>query len=187
MLVRSTEAGRERARIVGENKIFRTFLIPSKYLINPLIEFLKKLLGMDRRFSDPVIAMYKRTFRQKFPSLEPDDVGSENYWLPALRTIARSNSHEKTLQTWLHLYGFARNASAAFYLSSSLIIGHLYFNPETHTTFTRVQLGIQFVLAATLGLRYWILYSHYYSKGVIRAFLESATYQADNNQSENGA
>jgi hypothetical protein len=187
MLVRSTDAGKARARRVGDNKLLRTFLLPSRYCIDPLIGFLKRLLGLDRGFSDSFIATYKTIFHAQFANLEANDVGSENYWLPAMRAMAHNHSHEKTLQTWLHLYGFARNASAAFYLSASLIIGHLYFNPEMHTTFARVQLGILFSLAVILGLRYWILYSHYYSKGVIRAFVESTTFDNENKNLQAGA
>jgi hypothetical protein len=52
---------------------------------------------------------------------------------------------------------------------------YVYFNSSIYGEFVRVQLGVLWLLAATLGLRYWILYSHYYTKGVIRAFVESAT------------
>ena len=80
-----------------------------------------------------------------------------------------------TIQTWLHLYGFARNVSASIYLSSFLIICHIYFNPRAFSGLVPLQLGFQWILAAIFGIRYWILYSHYYSKGVIRAFIELET------------
>ena len=122
MLVRTTDAGKARAHTLGDYWIFRTFLLPSNYVIDPLIGFFRRLLGLDRRFSDSFIAVYKDLFHQRFSPLVADDVGSDNYWLPALHAISRNPSHEKMLQTWLHLYGFARNASAAFYLGASLII-----------------------------------------------------------------
>lgn len=181
MLVRFKGEGRVLSRKLGDQNVFRIFLWPSRYFIDPIIAFFRKLLGLDRRFPDSFIAMYKKLFHERFNPLEANDVGSENYWLPAFHAVANNRSHEKTLQTWLHLYGFSRNASAAFYLSSSLIVGHLFFNPEMHTSFIRIQLGIQWLLAVILGLRYWILYSHYYSKGVIRAFVESVTSIQENN------
>jgi hypothetical protein len=187
MFVRTSEEGKAVARRVGNWTVFRTFLIPSQLIVDPLIGFLRRLLGMDRRFPDSFIRLYKTLFHTRFHPLEADTAGSENYWLPAFHALAKDPSHERTLQTWLHLYGFSRNASAAFYLSSSLIIGHLLFNPESHTTFTRVQLGVTWLLAANLGLRYWILYSHYYSKGVIRAFVESATSISPSNDRQTGA
>jgi hypothetical protein len=83
--------------------------------------------------------------------------------------------HERSLHTWLHLYGFARNASAALCLSCTLILFHILFNQRAFTGFIPLQVGIQWFLAAVLGLRYWNLYSHYYTKGAIRAFVEVST------------
>lgn len=69
MLVRTTKAGKARAHTLGDYWVFRIFLVPSKYLIDPLIGFFMRLLGLDRRFSDSFIAMYKDLFHQRFSPL----------------------------------------------------------------------------------------------------------------------
>jgi len=177
MVVRFTDKGKILAKRVGDKKIFLTFLLPSKFIIDPIIGFLRRLLGLDRFFPKEFIALFKRLFKTRY-GINSDLVGSENYWLSNLHACASNPVHQRTLQTWLHLYGFSRNACAAFYLAASLIIGHLLFNPEMHNIFTRVELGMLWVFAANLGIRYWILYSHYYTKGVIRAFVESVSQQS---------
>jgi hypothetical protein len=175
MLVHNRANGHEIARRIGAKKSTRLLLVPSIYLFDPAIEFLRKLLGMDRRFSDRFIELYRELFSKRFNGLVSIEEGSDNYWLPAFDATSIDEIHDRTLHTWLHLYGFARNAAASLYLSSSLIICYLLFKKEAYTDLVPMQLGIQWVLAAFFGIRYWILYSHYYTKGVIRAFVEVET------------
>jgi hypothetical protein len=175
MVVRSIPSGKRASRIIGDFWFCRIFLWPQWLIDNLVIAFFRKLLGLDRKFSEQFVKLYKDAFGRRFPQLEVDKVGSENYWLSSFHAMAKSPSHEKTLRTWLHLYGFARNASAAFYIAGSVIIGHLYFNRDAFDVPTRIHLGIILALAVGLGIRYWVLYSKYYSKGVLRAFVESAT------------
>ena len=175
MIIRTTPAGRQTTRRLGDLKVFRLLLVPSAKMIDPALGFFHRLLGLDRRLPDSLVALYKKLFRKRFPSLVPDEVGSENYWLSAFHATADCEIHERALHTWLHLYSFARNASGAFCLSASMIIGYLYFNPIACTPTMRIQLLTLWFLAGALGLRYWVLYSKYYTKGVVRAFVESLT------------
>jgi hypothetical protein len=175
MFVRTTAKGRALSHKVGDKPVIRLFLLPSKLLIDPVIGFFRRLLGLDRQLPASLVALYKSLFEKRYPPLQSDNVESENYWLSAFHAIADHETHERTLHTWLHLYGFARNASAAFSLSAALILGHVYFHAEAYTIATRVHLGILWCLAVALGLRYWVLYSKYYTKGVVRAFVESVT------------
>ncbi len=175
MVVRISPNGHERAHRVGDKNPFKLFLIPARLIIDPAIEFLRKLLGMDRGFSDTFIKLYRELFSARFGGLNSLQENSDNYWLPAFAAISNEEVHDRTLNTWLHLYGFSRNASASLYLSSTLIVGHLIYNPQTFTGLVPLFLGTQWFLASLFGIRYWILYSHYYSKGVIRAFVEYET------------
>jgi hypothetical protein len=174
MIVRQTK-GKDFAFKVGNIKLFRLYLLPAKYIIDPIIGFQRRLLGMDRKFPDSFIALYKDLFHKRFNPLIADDVASENYWLSSFHSTSEHEFHQRVLHTWLHLYGFARNASAAFYISGTMIIVYVFFGYCPITDIVRIHLGITWLLAAVLGLRYWILYSHYYSKGVIRVFIESVT------------
>ena len=174
MIVRQTK-GKEFAFKIGNNKLLRLYLLPAKYIIDPIIGFQRRLLGMDRKFPNSFIALYKTLFHSRFSPLIADEVESENYWLSAFHSTSEHEVHQRMLQTWLHLYGFARNASAAFYISGTMIIFYLFFGYCSDSEAVRIHLLLTWLLAATLGLRYWILYSHYYSKGVIRVFVESVT------------
>jgi hypothetical protein len=175
MIIRSQPNGHAFTRAVGTKWYFRILLLPSSALIDPTISFFRKLLGMDRSFSPSFLKLYYELFAKRFGGLQAREEGSDNYWLSAFAAISNDEIHDRTLHMWLHLYGFARNASAALYLSSFLIICHLLFNEGAYTGLVPMQLGIQWVLAAAFGIRYWILYSHYYTKGVIRAFVELQT------------
>jgi hypothetical protein len=175
MLIHLRKHGREITRRYGDKKFFRALLRPSQLLIDPGIQFLRKLLGMDRRFSDQFIKTFKKIFDSRFRGLKSQDEGSENYWLTAFASASGDEVHDRTITTWLHLYGFARNACAALYLSSILILCHIMFNEGAFTGLVPLQIGLQWFLAAILGIRYWILYSHYFTKGVIRAFVELQT------------
>lgn len=172
--------GPEKTKRFGDKAFFQLYLIPSKYIIDPCIIFLRRLLGLNRKFPDSFIKLYERLFTNRFGNLQPKDVDSENYWLPVFSVKTQNEVHDRTLHTWLHLYGYARNASAALYISSSLIMFHLFFNPGSYDISIRIQLGILWFIAAIMGTRYWILYSHYYTKGVIRAFVEHETNQERN-------
>jgi hypothetical protein len=174
MLIRLSKDGKTRSKEWGALFIFKLFLYPA-YVIDIGIEFFRRLLGLDRPFPKEFIVLYKKLFIKRFPSLHPNEVGSENYWLSSFHANSESEVHKRVLYTWLHLYGFARNSCAALYLSSSLIVYFIYTNPIYYTSAVRTQLFILWIMAAILGLRYWILYSHYYSKGVFRAFVESMT------------
>ena len=148
MLIRRRPEGHDLANKMGNKKIFRSFLFPSKWLIDPWIDFFRKLLGMDRRFSSQFISLFKQKFSDRFGGLKSNQEGSDNYWLSEFSVTSRDDIHDRTIQTWLHLYGFARNVSASIYLSSFLIICHIYFNPRAFSGLVRLQLGFQWILAA---------------------------------------
>ncbi len=174
MLVRRRPGGHEISHKLGDKRLFRLFLKPAK-IIDVAIDFFRRLLGMDRPFSPGFLRTYRKVFSRRFGGLISVEEGSNNYWLSAFAAGSNDEVHDRTLHTWLHLYGFARNAAAAIYLSSALIICHLLFNPDAFTGSVPLQLGIQWTLASVFGIRYWVLYSHYYTKGVMRAFLEIET------------
>ncbi len=174
MLIRAYKS-KETAAKIANVRIFKLFYLPSKILIDPIIEFYRRLLGMDRKFPESFIRSYKELYKERFPQLEPDDVGSENYWLSVFHVNNSSIAHQRVLYTWLHLYGFSRNTCAAFYLSGVLIIVYILFHESAFTTVSRYHIFILWIFSVMLGLRYWILYSHYYSKAVIRAFYETVT------------
>jgi hypothetical protein len=175
MVVHQRAGGRELARRLGGMWQFRLFLIPDQWILSWIIQSVRKLFGMDRQFPQQFIDLYKVAFEKRFHGVSIDQASSENYWLSAFAASSADPMHDRTLHTWLHLYGFSRNASAALCLSSTLILLHLLLDKSAFTGLVPLQVGIQWFLAAVLGLRYWNLYSHYYTKGIVRAFVEIST------------
>ena len=113
MLVRRRPNGHTITHKIGDIKLFRLFLYPSNIFIDPWIDFFRKLLGMDRRFSNQFIKLFKNKFSKRFCGLKSAEEGSDNYWLSEFAVTSKDEIHNRTLQTWLHLYGFARNVSAS--------------------------------------------------------------------------
>jgi hypothetical protein len=157
----------------GRNRIWKIYLLPGK-IIDLIIDFISKSLGIDKPFPDAFIKLYKRIFRLRF-KIDADSVGTENYWLPTLNSCSKCPTHASKIHTWLHLYGFNRNTSASFYASAFIINILMFIDPKYNTPFTNVYILVLWILAIFLGIRYWNIYSHYYTKGVIRAFVEVNT------------
>ncbi len=163
---------------IAANKWIRVYLWQAKYLIDPVIGFSQRLLGIDRRFPGQFIREYKMLFRREF-KMEPNQVGSENYWLPFFYMSTQRPNSIGMINTWLHLYGFSRNSAAAGYLSAAVIAACIYAYPEIRNEAARIQLALLIFVAAVLGLRYWLLYSTYYTKNIIRSFVECAISNTD--------
>ena len=147
------------------------FLFPAAYIINPIISFFQKLLGIDKRFPIKFILRYKKLFREYY-GMDPNAIAQENYWLAFFRVSSFSQPNASLIKTWLHLYGFSRNSSAAAYLILTVMVVCFYFYPSSYNTFARFEAGVLFIIAVILGIRYWLLYSSYYTKNIIRAFIE---------------
>jgi hypothetical protein len=158
---------------IAAKKWVRVYLWPAKYVIDPVIGFSQRLLGIDKRFPGQFIREYKGLFRREF-KMEPAQVGSENYWLPFFYVSTKRPSSTGMINTWLHLYGFSRNSAAAGYMSAALITVCVYAYPDIRNEAARIQLALLLCVAAVLGLRYWLLYSTYYTKNIIRSFVECA-------------
>jgi len=90
MLVRQTEGGKKRCSELGEKTFFRVYLIPATYLIDPLIGWFRRLLGLDRGFSESFISTYKNKFNASFAPLVADELGSDVYWLSSFRAAAHN-------------------------------------------------------------------------------------------------
>ena len=171
MLVRADPQRRRHiVRKVGDHWIPQLYMLPAKLVLNPAIGFFRRLLGIDKRFPGEFIRIYKALFRHTF-HMNANNVESENYWLPYFYVSSSSPSNVSLLRTWLHLYGFSRNTSAAAYLASSFIAVWIYLNPTSHDQAARTELAILLVIACVLGIRYWLLFSTYYTKNIIRALL----------------
>lgn len=158
------------AKRFGDKKFFRIYLILAQRILDPIIKLFQRLISIDRGFPPEFVAKYKELFKESF-GISADKVETENYWLSFFKASAMSPYHASMIRTWLHLYGFSRNISAAAYLCAVVIVCINYFYPTTLSYSAKIHLLIIISIAWVLGIRYWILYSTYYTKSVIRSFV----------------
>jgi hypothetical protein len=149
-------------------------LFISNNLIKPLISSIQKLLGLDRPFSDQLIEKHKENFKKYF-GLDSDEAKYENYWLSFFYTSSRNLSATAQIKNWLQLYSFARNTSAAAYLTLTIMSIVLLFSSSYHNDTIRLLGIILYLFAIILMLRYWYLYYNYFVKNIIRAFIEGTS------------
>lgn len=142
------------------------------FIIDLIIGFLRRLTGIDRKFKKPMIKLFKENFNDRY-GMDVEKIGSDSYWLPVLYGMGNNQTYYKLLNNWLYLYGYARNTCAAFYLTLFLVIIYSLININVNLYGMKLHLLIMWIIAAILGIRYWVLYSHYYTKAVVRIFVES--------------
>ncbi len=120
---------------------------------------------------------YRKAFRERF-SLEPDQSGTNNFWLPYIHLRSSAPELSFSLLDWLRLYSFARNLSAAFYLVFVYGYGWLVLNQARVSDWASYRVEILIVgpaccllLAMIMLIRYYYLYVAYFTKFVFRAFV----------------
>lgn len=159
---------------VGTRAILRFIIRPAK-IIDLFFVLIKRVFQIDKNLPVEFIKQYEKVFQESF-KMDYRKVGSENYWLPYFLISRESPDITNVIRTWLHLYGFARNISAAAYLTSLLIASWLLINPHSDQELpVKVQLLIMNVVAIVFVVRFYILYSTYYTKNIIRSFVVLAS------------
>jgi len=147
----------------------RYYIAPMKW-IDIVAKSANAAVGGDRKFPAQFIEKYKEIFNKKY-QLDCKNLGSENYWLSYFITVRNDPSSLALFRTWLHLYGFARNLSAASFIMSFLITAIIIIYQPLYLKPARLQLSITYLIAWVFLARYWILYRSYYTKSIIRAFV----------------
>lgn len=156
--------------MVGNLPTPRLFLKPAKF-VDLFFVLIKQVFQIDRKFPKEFMEQYSTIFKKNF-NLNYKDMGSENYWLPYFQISSQSAEITNVIRTWLHLYSFARNLSTAAYIISSIIAIWLLKNPNSDEAFlAHYQLSITLFIAIILFTRFYVLYSTYYTKNIIRSFV----------------
>jgi len=145
-------------------------LFISNKIIKSIISSFQKLLGLDRPFPEQVIKKHKEKFKKCF-ELDSDEAAYENYWLSFFYTSSRNTSATSQIKNWLQIYSFARNTSAAAYLTLTIISIILVINNSYYNLSINLFVIILFIIAIILMLRYWYLYYNYFIKNIIRSFI----------------
>lgn len=121
---------------------------------------------------------FRQLFRYKFEALfamDAETAQSNVYWLPYVYIAEKSDGLNKILINWLNLYSLMRNLSMAFYLAFIYTTVSLSF--EGHNLPAGEGLCARYLPLALFGLsmisliRFYYLYSAYYTKFLYRAFV----------------
>ncbi len=139
-------------------------------ILNMFSSSFKKLLGLDRPFPQEFIQKHKNNFKTYF-GLNSDDMGYENYWLSFFYVSSTNPSATVQIKNWLQIYSFARNTSAAAYLTLTIIAFTIMLNSSAYNSNVEIFGLILFIIAFLLMLRYWYLYHNYFVKNIIRSFV----------------
>lgn len=137
------------------------------------------LIQPKRGFDDSFLAMFRVKFKDVF-GMDAETSLSNTYWLPYIYVAEKSETMNRILINWLNLYSFMRNLAMAFYLA--FIYTALSLSVEGHNLPKGQGLCAIYLPAALFGLsmisllRFYYLYSAYYTKFLYRAFVFLVTH-----------
>lgn len=153
--------------------IMALFSLPSNLLGRGISEMLRARLPFDKSF----LKRYEETFRGQF-TLDYRLSSTNNFWLSYIFVVSQSRVLGSMLANWLTLYGFARNLSAAFFMSFAYVFVQMSMQRHWITQpMDLVQMMLVVYPVALLGcgglmlIRYYYLFDCYYSRFVFRAFV----------------
>ncbi len=141
-------------------------------LYNALSALIANYLNTKRSFNDDFTQKYTEYFKDIF-SLDPEKAESNNYWLSYCFVAENSSQLISPINNWLHLYAFARNISMSFYLAFLYSYISIVFQLQNINNFI-IKVIIPstfFILAIIMLIRYYYLYTIYYSKFIFRSFV----------------
>jgi len=97
------------------------------------------------------------------------------FWLSHIYLVQNFPQALPTVRNFLHLYSFTRNvASASFLLIIAALVAHYNFRQQLHYLEVHnvvLYLSSLYVIGVVMLLRYFYLYSSYFTKYILRAYL----------------
>lgn len=157
--------------------LVQLYTFPSRFLFIPLLHVLETLFGTERRLPKSLVDSFSKSFKAKF-GLESKEVGTENYWLSFFHTNATDPNATRLLFNWLHIYGFARNMGAACCFILVYILYRMHRMEEGDYLLILVVYALNFYLMIFFVVRYWMIYSTYFSKSILRGFYVNSQIDA---------
>lgn len=137
-------------------------------------KFYNDIVQPQRGFDEEFRRIFKAKFRTLF-AMDAEKAQSNVYWLPYIYIAEKSEILNKVLINWLNLYGLMRNLSMAFYLAFIYTTVSLSFEghnlPEKEGLCAKYLPLALFALSMISLLRFYYLYSAYYTKFLYRAFV----------------
>lgn len=153
-------------------KLTIVYTWPAQHVFVPLIHVVETLLGTERQFPKALVREYSAKYKKRF-GFEPAEAGTENYWLPFFQMNVSDPGAARLVFNWLHIYGFARNMAAACFITLAYVLYKLHRleGGEGDYKLMLVVYVLNFYLMVFFLVRYWLIYSTYFSKSIIRAFV----------------
>jgi len=142
-----------------------------KHIIDPGINILRGWVSVDDSFPADFREKYITRYKNAFLDMDPLIAGCENYWLPYFWVCANDESIARKIQSWVHLYGFARNMATTCYIMAVIIAIWIYTNPTLANQKAYFQLLIALCMGLIFFAQYWRLYHKYHTKNIIRSFM----------------
>ncbi len=143
---------------------------------------ISKLFHQAQQIPTDLIDQYKIEFKKRF-SIDSDSAGTNNFWFTEMWISENSPQQYRKLTNWMHLYSFARNLSAAFFLvfvyttflllRNQVELSQLCPKHDTDVLVLRSMPLASYFLSVIMLIRYYYLYSTYYSTYLFRAFIFS--------------
>jgi hypothetical protein len=160
---------------------FRVLAMPARLAAQLLSDTINPRRHFDDGFIDLFRRRYESTFDLRLPPKKPIDPrflerATNTYWLPYCFVATRCPTLGDHLQSWLRLYSFSRNISAAFFVAFAYVTSIVaWYHPPLEGARTMIRLFPLCLLALALVMlvRYYYLYFGYYSKFLFRAFTYS--------------
>lgn len=145
-----------------------------QWLLLPALNVIESFIGTDRKISPQLTEAFRNKFFGRF-QLAADAIGTESYWLSFFHLNRKDGGSIPLLTNWLHIYSFARNMAAACFAILLYILYRLHTMSSGDRELLLVTYVLNFYLMVFFLLRYWMIYTTYYSKSIVRIFYTSAS------------
>lgn len=158
------------ALLIMLSVLYVVFGIPGWFIeilvVGPIKNILSTNKSLDKNIGETIRRHIKEDF--KFP---PEEIGSDNYWIPCLYII-KNAVYERYIMNWLHLYSMNRNACMGSYLNLVLICYLIKVDQIGYPNLGEVQFlaFAMFAMTVLFGMRYLMLYYTYYTKNIYRFY-----------------
>lgn len=153
----------------------KAYTFVARFALFPLLQVLETVLGTERRLPSEMVKKFGTDFRTRF-DLDFEKAGTENYWLPFFRTNIDDPNATRLIFNWLHIYGFARNMGASCFMVLAYILYRFHMGQEGDYKMLLVLYTLNFFLMIFFIARYWMIYSTYFSKSILRSFYVSSIH-----------
>ena len=157
--------------------VHKVYCWPFYIIDKTILSLIKEFLANDSKFDKSIVEKFKNKLNKDF-DLVPEEIGTDNYWLPVIKITQSNEVLFKNLMNWLNLYSFLKNLSMVGFLlcleSGIFITLSSYGFPfNSEPVWESIIFGGLYIGSLLLMLRYWVIYRNYYTKYIIRAYIST--------------